>query len=82
MAICMENRLLNMIIGYYEVPTYLFIRVTTKCHAHSMHFAMNCLLCVVLKSDHVVKWIRNTLEVLKHDTGVGWRRRLDRSCEK
>lgn len=50
-------------------------------HTHSMHLAMNCLLCMVLKSGHVLKWVRNTLEGLKRD-GEGWRRWLDRSCEK
>ena len=69
-------------VEYYKVPTYLFIRITTNCHAQDMHFAMYCLLCVVLKSGHVVKWIRNTLEGLKRDAGEGWRRWLDRSCEK
>jgi hypothetical protein len=68
--------------GYYKVPPYLSVRVTTNCQTHSTHFVMNCLLCVVLKSGHVVKWIRNKLEVLKRDAGEGWRRCLDRSCEK
>jgi hypothetical protein len=78
-----ETQLLcDQLDEYYKVTLYPFIRVTTSCHTHSMHFAINCLLRVVLKSGHVIKWIRNKLEVLKRDVGEGWRRWLYRSREK
>jgi hypothetical protein len=72
MARRVETQLLyDQLGGYYKVPPYLFIRVTTNCHTHSMHFAMNCIVCVVLKSGHAVKWIRNKLKVLERDAGEG-----------
>jgi hypothetical protein len=37
---------------------------------------------MVLKLEHIGKWIRSTLKVMKCGAGEGWKDQLDRSFEK